>query len=179
MEQKTFVEGSFEYTVQNGQASIALAKKFVDTVEFVNIPENAGGYPVTAIASGAFANCKKLVEAVIPCSITSIGENAFDNCYSLIEITIPNSVIHIEAMAFSDCASLPNVIIPNSVTSIAVGVFFRCYSLTTATIPNSVISIGDEAFDSGVIIIGNAGSFAQKYARGTGTGLKFRVARVK
>ncbi len=48
-------------------------------------------YPVTAVNTGAFQNCKKLKSVVIGKGITSIGTKAFSGCKSLKKITIKST----------------------------------------------------------------------------------------
>ena len=56
------------------------------------------------ICDWAFADCKSLVEVVIPDSVTSIGYWAFEGCRSLNDIIIPDSVNSIGDGAFEDCS---------------------------------------------------------------------------
>jgi Leucine-rich repeat (LRR) protein len=49
----------------------------------VSIPITIGGFPVTAIGSGAFSNCTNLLMVTIPGSVASIEGSAFSGCPQL------------------------------------------------------------------------------------------------
>lgn len=100
--------------------------------------------------------------------MTSIGHRAFASCSSLTSITIPSSVLSIGEWAFYYCDSLKSIDIPSSVSSIGDYAFSRCSSLTSVNIPSSVSEIGKYTFydcSSDLIIYGEAGSYAEKYAK--------------
>jgi hypothetical protein len=63
------------------------------------IPERLDGYPVVAIADGAFTECG-FNDITIPEGIVSIGSYAFFACYSVYAVTIPESVSFIGEGAF-------------------------------------------------------------------------------
>jgi len=108
-------------------------------VSSVTIPST-----VTAIARGAFSNCKSLTNVNFPSSLTSIKEYAFYGT-ALTSITIPSSVTYIGEFAFYG-TGLTSVTIPSSVTSIGTYAFAACENLTSVTISPGVTSIGDYAF---------------------------------
>lgn len=103
-------------------------------------------YFVTSIGNGAFYNCSKLSDVVIPNSVTAIGYCAFLNCSNLNNITIPDSITSIEMRVFSNCSKLSSITIPDGITSIGYSTFFNCSNLSNITIPNSVTSIDSLAF---------------------------------
>jgi uncharacterized repeat protein (TIGR02543 family) len=65
------------YDVVDGKATIA---KYSTVDGDIAIPSELDGYPVMAIAGGAFANCTNLTNIVISASVTSIGSRSFDGC---------------------------------------------------------------------------------------------------
>ena len=71
-----------------------------------SITVDGTAYTVTTIGNGAFYNCTKLTEIIIPDSVTSIGNSAFYWCTKLTEIIIPDSVTSIGNYAFYRCTSL-------------------------------------------------------------------------
>jgi hypothetical protein len=115
-------------------------------VSVLVIPEYIEGYPVIAIASRAFGDCKALTEVTLPSSIISIGDNAFEKCSSLSSITIPDNVTSIGNNAFRGCSSLSSVNILGSGTTIAEYAFYGCSNLSSVNISGSINSIGEYAF---------------------------------
>ena len=87
-------------------------------------------------------------------------------------VTIPSDmgITRIGNRAFKNCAGLTSVTLPDGVTSIGNRAFNNCTSLTSITIPDSVTRIGRHAFNNSkqLVISGDAGSYAQKYATNNG-----------
>ena len=77
----------FTYTVDDGEITVTGVKDV--GVSSINIPNTIDGLPVTAVADGAFKNCKKLTTAEISENIQSIGYGVFNGCSSLSTLTIP------------------------------------------------------------------------------------------
>ena len=99
------------------------------------------------ICDGAFTDCKKLAEVVLPESLTYINNGMFEGCSSLKQVAIPESVTAIGDGAFNGCSSLSAIEIPESVTTIGSSAFAGCSGLTALTIPNAVTSVSNNAFD--------------------------------
>ncbi|MDE7162033.1 MAG: leucine-rich repeat protein, partial [Anaeroplasmataceae bacterium] len=64
---------------------------------------------------GAFENCVKLTNVILPQSLTKIGKLAFYNCTSIKEIVIPKNVTAISIRAFSYCTGLKYVKMENKI----------------------------------------------------------------
>ena len=99
------------------------------------------------ICDGAFKDCKKLAEVVLPESLTYVNNEMFAGCSSLKSVAIPESVTAIGDNAFKGCSSLAEIEIPESVTTIGSSAFEGCSGITTLTIPNGVTSVSNNAFD--------------------------------
>lgn len=125
-------EDVYSYTIENGEATVTE----VDTSVTGNviIPDELGGYPVTAIGDWAFEYCTEVTGITIPDSVTSIGNWAFYYCPKLTSVTIGNGVETIGNWAFSKCNGLTSIYIPANVTSIGGGAFSDCGALESFTV---------------------------------------------
>ena len=87
-------------------------------------------------------------------------DDAFSRNFAL-----PSSLLVIEDEAFMGSA-FEDVVIPEGVESIGARAFADNHSMKTVTVPDSVYAIGAEAFGEtdGLVIIGESGSFAEKWA---------------
>ena len=119
--------------------------KYVETDTVVVIPSKINGFPVETIDHAAFQN-SAVTSVTIPDSVTAIYSGAFANCSQLTNISIPNSVTFIGFSTFEHCTSLKSITLPSSLNSISEALFFGCSQLTTIHIPVSVTSIGNNAF---------------------------------
>ena len=119
--------------------------KYVETDTVVVIPSKINGITVETIGNTAFQN-SAVTSVTIPDSVTAIYSGAFANCSQLTNISIPNSVTYIGFSAFEHCTSLKSITLPSSLSSISEALFFGCSQLTTIHIPVSVTSIGNNAF---------------------------------
>ena len=163
------------YSVSGGKVTITDCNTSVAGA--VTIPDTIAGYPVTAIATDAFAGCTGLTAITIGKNVTSIGNAAFSGCTGLVSISVAsgNSVYHSAGNCLIETSSKTLVVgckasvIPTDGTVTAIGnmAFYKCDSLTAITIPNNVVSIGASAFEgctkladvtigSGVKTIGNS-----------------------
>ena len=138
------VERAYTYVVDDNEVMITHCSTAV--CDDIVIPDELGGYPVTAIASYAFSNCENLTHITIPDSITYIGENAFEECVGLTDIVLGDGIMTIANSAFADCSSLTEVIIPDSVATIGESAFAGCENLSEVTIGIGVNTIETSAF---------------------------------
>ena len=151
---------------------------------------------ISHIEDMAFSYCENLEGIIIPNSVVTIGVEAFFGCTKLSNISVPDSVINIGYGAFSRCNKLKDdslnslpflmpggqyefwycnnqkmITIPDGVSSIDRGAFDDCISLECIMIPSSVTSISNRAFEKCInlqIIIGESGSFVEKWSRENG-----------
>ena len=147
---------------------------------------------ISKIGNGAFANCSSLTAMQIPKSVTSLGTDVFSGTprmcilcaagsaaasyadsknyphFALTEpdLTIPSSVKDISAQAFEGTGARV-VSLSRNVRSIGYRAFANCDKLRAIYMTRSVTSISDSAFadcTGPVVIMGDAGTYAQKYA---------------
>lgn len=120
--------------------------KYVESDTVVVIPSKINGITVETIGNTAFQN-SAVTSVTIPDSVTAIYSGAFANCSQLTNISIPNSVTYIGFSAFEHCTSLKSITLPSSLSSISEALFSGCSQLTTIHIPVSVTFIENDAFD--------------------------------
>lgn len=110
---------------------------YIEEPEYIEIPAEIEGYPVTTIGDSAFYYCTSMTGILIPDSVTSIEDDAFYYCSNLTEILIPDSVTSIGNSAFAFCSSLTEITIPDSVASIGDYAFYYCDSLIGFTVDSN------------------------------------------
>lgn len=115
-----FVQDDLTYTVIDGQH--AMITGYTGNAAEIMLPSKLGGYTVTQIAEGAFAQNEALTSVTIPSSVVSVGKDAFADCISLLMVTLEEGVEIIGDGAF------------------------RNTSLICVTLPRSVELIGKQAF---------------------------------
>ena len=158
-------QGELTYTVQDGHATVT------GTVEApvgqLVIPETIDGYPVTAIANGAFIGSNELISVVIQAKVDRL-ERVFTDCLSLSEVILPEGLVRLEG-TFRGCSQLAELTLPSTVRYLGSDTFadtaltqlvlpsglreigdrcFRSTPLTAITLPNGLERIGSEAFGS-------------------------------
>ncbi len=118
-------EGSYTYSISNGEATIVKYKGNNTTSDELIIPSTLGGYPVTEIGQSAFKGGSLSSSVlVVPGSIKKIGAHAFEN--SCVETLILNEgVIEIDDCAFK-YSSLTTIKIPKSLSIINWQAFQFC-----------------------------------------------------
>ena len=122
---KSFSDSYNVYTVNKNGTSVTLKRSKSKAITTAAIPSsvkaNGRTYKVTAIASGAFKNCRKL-QVTIARNISSIGTSAFQGCSALRTVKIGSKVSSIGKKAFYDCKALTSVSIQSKkLTSGTVG----------------------------------------------------------
>ena len=100
-------EFEFEWAYPNGYSLV----KYNGSGNVVEIPNYHLGYPVVAIADGAFEDSPTVKVIKIPSGVSKINEFTFLGCIELEEIWIPDTVTQIQPIAFSYCESLRNFVV--------------------------------------------------------------------
>ena len=99
--------------------------------EYVFIPPEIDGHPVTAIGNGAFQFCHALKQVSVPDSVTVIENAAFKGCESLEKAELSSQLGGIGAFAFQGCVSLRELTISNHVTRMELNSFRDCTGVET------------------------------------------------
>lgn len=160
--------GDFTY-VLNDDETVTITNYPKDAVGHVDIPAEIDGMPVTALAPGAFGDCRELTSITIPAGVTDVegrgvdffsggAWGTFGGCTSLTTILVDGAN---PALASEDGVLLDRgkttiiefpqgkagpYILPASVTEIRAWTFFRCPLVTSITIPAATITIHEQAF---------------------------------
>ena len=86
-------------------------------------------YKVTSIASGAFANNKKLVGITLGKNIKSISSRAFSRCTKLRNVRLNTGLNKIGTSAFSGCMAIKKIVLPEQLTEIGKNAWNGCKNL--------------------------------------------------
>ncbi len=133
----------FSYTISGETVTIT----GVDDVRAeVVVPDTIDGYPVTAIADGAFGGSSVIMNIYIPDSVTTIGSMCFAYSTSIRTVRLSRSLTTISEGMFYQCDGLIGVSIPYGITSIESRAFAMCSIFASIGIPNSIQTIADDAF---------------------------------
>lgn len=175
--EKATVNGiEWTYTLQPGDTVMlgdgaGAAIKADKAVGAVKIPSSLGGYKVTAIAEGAFMDCKNMTSVTVPEGVTDIEQSAFLDCSKLTSVKLPDSLRYISRLSFNGCPdtlydvkTAPGlklvdgwVLCKDSGLSGAVNLTGRrglasraienCDSITSVTIPGNITEIVDNFYE--------------------------------
>lgn len=114
---------------------------YCDQLTEVTLPEG-----VTRIGFGAFSDCPRLTQVVLPTTLLSLGDWAFYHDESLHEVSLPASTPRIGVATFAFCVQLDKVEAQQGLRSIASQAFYYCTTLHEMRIPGTVCQIGEYAF---------------------------------
>ncbi len=118
---------------------------FSTSLRSVIIPDT-----VTTLRLGAFYNCEKLSEIVIPESVTDFGDSSygvFENTVWLRKKQREDPLVVVNHVLIDGKACTGDVVVPEGVTQIVAGAFRECAELTGVTLPSTLEKIGNFAFD--------------------------------
>lgn len=106
--------GSYQYQV-TGTSTVSVTGAKNNKVTKIKVPKTVkiGGktFKVTAIASNAFQNNKKIVCVEIGDNVKAIGTAAFEGCTKLSRATLGRGVTEIGGNTFKNCKKLGNITI--------------------------------------------------------------------
>ena len=147
------ISDALTYTINSNIVTITGYK--AEIPEYFIVPSVIEGLAVTNIAMGAFLECTKIVEAVVPTFPVEMGPYIFSGCTNLKELSIPlldipspNTTLsyYFGGSYYSVPASLKTVNVNEGVSRIYTAAFYGCENIETINLPESLIIIGDFAF---------------------------------
>ena len=142
-------ELALKYEIVGDHAVVlGIDDEYEDSHNSIVIPDLYENYPVTEIASNAFAFVSDLLYVTIGNNVQKIGDNAFKSCGKLIRVTMTDSVEEIGNNCFANCFNLEQIELSCSITKISEGMFKYCQSLKQIVLPESIYAIYDKAFDN-------------------------------
>ena len=94
-------ENGILYSVSDDEATVTGVDETV-TGDLI-IPEELGGYPVTAIGDYAFEDNYEITSLVIPEGVETIGDYCFSYCRYLEKLWLPSTLKYVGAWAFDEC----------------------------------------------------------------------------
>ena len=101
---------ALSYTLNSDGKSYTVSGVNYNNLSVITIPDTlSGGFPVTGIASNAFAGNTNIRTLVIGNNIKQINTGTFYGCTKLAIVTIPDSVTIIGGRAFSNCKNLREI----------------------------------------------------------------------
>lgn len=109
-----------------------VVQRYVDDV-FIShyVPDSLRSVTILGgtIHYGAFYNCVKLENIILPEDIKEISERVFFECNNLSQILIPESVTQIDRYAFFGCKKLESIEIHSNIKNIGEMAFLGCLNL--------------------------------------------------
>lgn len=188
-------EEIYLYTVQSDN-TIRLDRYFGPEEATMVLPTTIEGLPVTNVGQKCFEDCEYIQKLVLPETMEIIQYRAFAGCKNLREMNIPASLKKLLGWSFAH-TSLVSVTFPDTFTDLDYGVFYGCNSLESVVLPANVDHLGENTFrmcgklksvtlpaeqieinanafepNTDVTLIGVAGSYTEKYAKGMGLGFQ-------
>lgn len=116
----------FEYHIENDEVTITGTDGGGD---YLIVPEEIKGFPVTAIGERAIYGQKQFVKITLPDTVRTIGAYAFAECRSLEYVKMPQSLVTIGDYAFYNCHALKETDLHSHLKSMGYGAFKNCSEL--------------------------------------------------
>lgn len=130
---KEQIEGNFTYRT-NEEGGVTLTDyNGLSGNGCVEVPENLGGRPVTAIGSFCFSNTESLKAISLPPTVQLIENRAFQNCENLESVHLNEGLKYLDFSVFRGCVNLKAIHLPDSLEAIEYSAFEDCTALLDIT----------------------------------------------
>lgn len=139
MSETVFKENSFPTGNNYGKDKGSLMKMAALTKAI--LPEG-----LKAIGGGAFYNCPKLQDVVIPNTVTTVYDSAFELCKELAITSLPASLKIVRPAAFDGCSKMQIAELPVNLTEVYNQGFRNCKGITASVMPSSLKTIREDGF---------------------------------
>ena len=116
----------------------ATIKQYYGEQRRVFLPDLYKGVPITAIAFGAFRNCRAMEILRLPGKLATIYPSSFAGCLALEEILFPESLSAIQEDTFWGCTTLKRAW-GSSVQYVGEKAFWHCDALEEAIFSKDVV----------------------------------------
>lgn len=117
----------YRYIIEHGKAIITGWEGKMPA--HVEIPQQAEGVLVVALADWAFSNQTELVELSLPEGLEVVGWYAFSGCSKLEKLTLPQTLIELGGSALKECTSLKELSLPSGLSRLGPHVAEGCLGL--------------------------------------------------
>ncbi len=146
--------GDYAYEVRDSYAAITGYK---GSSSSIIIPSELGGYIVTTIDQGVFADKTFIEFVMLPDTIIKIGaastafKGVFENCTKLKTVVIREGTFDavIGPETFMNCKSLQSITIPGNYSVISENAFFGCTALESVTLRKSDYAFANQTIEAG------------------------------
>ncbi|MCQ2470160.1 MAG: leucine-rich repeat domain-containing protein [Ruminococcus sp.] len=133
----------FTYSIVDGSAVVT---GYEGKPEFIEIPHDIEGCPVSEIGERAFSSCNSLRRIIFPENLRKIGDYSFYACDSLEIAALPDGMESLGEGCFCGCTQLSYMKIPSGLTELPDSCFRACTNLSEVAIPSNIGKIGSFCF---------------------------------
>ena len=148
-------------------AGVITVDSYIGNAEVVVIPETINGKPVTSIGIGAFSNASTVRAVKLADTIENVGDSAFFGNPNLEVLVAGTGLKVIDFCGISKCENLRILKLNDGLERIGIGGIGENPKLKEVYFPSSLTQIGYVPAEDSIIIC-EAGSYAEEYAKNKG-----------
>ncbi|MDE6036139.1 MAG: leucine-rich repeat protein [Ruminococcus sp.] len=137
---------------QKGYPDELILTEYTGNDENIVVPENIGGYTVTAIDNYVFRDNQNIKNVTLPDTINYFGSSVFRNS-SLVSVNIPKSLNVIPGYSFNNCSELETVIFHDDILIINITAFRKTNIEIPPELHDTVTNQCSDASDDHIFFI--------------------------